>query len=128
MSKAHLRVNELRRGQSRPLAQGRDIQFCQRFFKHFLGGLEKSQKDGSTHPLPGQLTTRCCLVSNAKVGGCFRCSIGAPQATFGNNIGISTNDDMLAWILMQVFSVLKMPNSQAAILFQDVSPALMIYV
>ena len=66
------------------------------------------------------------LVSKAKVVGCFRCFIGAPQVTLGNNIGISTNDDTLAWILMQVASVLKMPNSQAAILFQDVSPALMI--
>ena len=40
---------------------------------------------------------------------------------FSSNIGISTNDDMLAWILMHIANVLKMPNSQAAVSFQDVS-------
>ena len=43
------------------------------------------------------------------------------QVTLPNNIGISTNDDMLAWILIHIANVLKMPNSQAAISFQDVS-------
>jgi len=37
-------------------------------------------------------------------------------SNFSNNIGISTNDAMLAWILMQVVHVVKVPNSQAAIL------------
>jgi len=42
--------------------------------------------------------------------------------------GICRNDDMLAWILKQVVCVLNMPNFQAAVLFQDASPALMISV
>ena len=41
--------------------------------------------------------------------------------TLPNNMGISTNDDMLAWILMQIVHVVKMSSSQAAILFQGVS-------
>ena len=61
--------------------------------------------------------------------GCFICYIGPSQVTFPNNCNIvlSANDDMLARSLMQVVNVLKMPSSQAAILFQDVS-LLMIYV
>ena len=53
--------------------------------------------------------------------------LGTTSKPLETTLASQQNDDMLAWILMQVGNVLKMPNSQAAVLFQDVS-LLMIYM
>ena len=77
-------------------------------FTHFLAQVKKGilghEPVGNWQPQS---------LSNAKVVGGFLRS---------NNSACPLNDDLRAWILMQVVNVLKMPNSQAAMLFQDVSP------